>query len=170
MKCESCGKNEAKFHFTKIYNGEVEEKHLCESCASKDFDFDFGSDNHFSMNEFIAGLIGGPVKSYKEENGLQCTKCGQSYSEFKEDGRFGCDECYIAFKDKLNPLIKGLHGKNHHSGKMPKHSSQDIFLKREVDDLKKELEESVKQERFEKAAILRDRLKDISMKLEDIKG
>lgn len=169
MKCESCGENEAKFHYTKIYNGNIEEKHLCESCAANDYDYDFDFENHFSMNKFFTGLIDEPVKSVKEEDELRCEKCGQTYTQFKNEGRFGCDECYITFKNKLDSLIKGLHGHNHHSGKIPKHSSQDIFLKREKDDIKRELEESIKQERFEKAAILRDKLKDISIKLEDIK-
>lgn len=170
MKCESCGENEAKFHYTKIFNGNIEEKHLCEECATNDYDFDFDFDNHFSMNKLFAGLIDSSVESNTDENTLKCEKCGQTYSEFKSKGKFGCDECYITFKDKLDSLIRGIHGHNHHKGKIPKHSSEHIFLKREKDNLKKDLEGAVKEERFEKAAILRDKLKNINSKLEDIKG
>lgn len=169
MRCESCGKNEAKFHYTKIFNGTVEEKHLCEGCAANDYDFDFDFENHFSMNKFFTGLIDPSVESNNDKASLKCKKCGQTYKEFKSSGKFGCDECYITFKDKLDPLIKGIHGHNHHKGKIPKHSSDHIFLKREKDNLKKDLETAIKEERFEKAAVLRDKLKGISLKLEEIK-
>lgn len=169
MKCESCGENEAKFHYTKIFNGNMEEKHLCEECAAKNNEFEFDFENHFSVNKFVIGLIDNSVKSLKMDDGLKCEKCGQTYSEFSSEGKFGCDECYNTFKSKLDPLLKGLHGHNHHKGKIPKHSSRDILLKREKDNLKKELEDAVKEERFEKAAILRDKLIDIGTKSEDTK-
>lgn len=169
MKCESCGENEAKFHYTKIFNGKIDQKHLCENCAANDYDIDVDFENHFSMNKFFAGLIGEPVKNIEKDHGIKCQKCGQTYNEFKNEGKFGCDECYVAFKNKLDPLIKGIHGHNHHKGKIPKSSSRDIFLRRERSDLKKELDDSIKEEQFEKAALLRDRLRDIDTKLDDIK-
>ncbi len=172
MRCESCGKNEAKFHYTKIFNGNMEEKHLCESCAGNDpdFDFDFDFEKPFSMHKLFTGLIGSSVEKKEDEIELRCEKCGQTYSEFRSKGKFGCDECYAIFKSKLNPLIKGLHGQNHHTGKIPKHSNEHVFLKREKDNLKKELEDAVKDERFEAAAVLRDKLKDISLKLDQMGG
>lgn len=169
MKCESCGENEAKFHYTKIFNGHIEKKHLCSQCAANDYDLDLDLENNFSMNKFFAGLIEDSVKSFEKKDSLKCEKCGQTYNEFRSEGKFGCDECYVAFKDKLDPLIKGIHGHNHHKGKIPKSSSRDIFLKREKDDLKKALDESIEKEKFEEAAILRDKLKAIDIKLEDIK-
>ena len=169
MKCESCGINEAKFHYTKILNDNIEEKHLCEKCAAEDYDFDFDFEKHFSVNKFFTGLIDASVDSKNNQLGLKCEKCGQTYSQFKSGGKFGCDECYITFKDKLDPLIKGIHGHNHHKGKIPKHSGDHIFLKREKDNIKIDLETAIKEERFEKAAVLRDKLKGISSQLEEIK-
>nr|WP_300003271.1 UvrB/UvrC motif-containing protein [Tissierella sp.] len=169
MKCESCGENEAKFHYTKIYNGNIEEKHLCEHCASEDYDFDFDFEKHFSINKFFTGLIDPSGENSNDKSTLKCEKCGQTYNEFKSSGKFGCDECYVTFKDKLDPLIKGIHGHIHHRGKIPKHSNDNIFLKREKDNLKNDLETAIKEERFEKAAVLRDKLKGISSKLEEIK-
>ena len=78
MRCESCGKNEAKFHYTKIFNGNVEEKHLCEQCAASDYDFDFDFENHFSMNKFFTGLIDPSVESNNDKMSLKCEKCGIS--------------------------------------------------------------------------------------------
>lgn len=35
MKCENCGKNEVTFYYQSNVNGHVEEKHLCSECAEK---------------------------------------------------------------------------------------------------------------------------------------
>lgn len=35
MKCENCGKNEVNFVYQSNINGHVEEKHLCSACAEK---------------------------------------------------------------------------------------------------------------------------------------
>ena len=35
MKCENCGKNEVTFVYQSNINGQVEEKHLCAECAEK---------------------------------------------------------------------------------------------------------------------------------------
>jgi 2-hydroxy-3-keto-5-methylthiopentenyl-1-phosphate phosphatase len=40
MLCDSCGKNEAYIHYTRIINGKYKEEHLCEECALKNYDFD----------------------------------------------------------------------------------------------------------------------------------
>ena len=76
MLCESCGKNEAYIHYTKIVNGKLEEGHLCEECAFKSYDFDGG----FNMNKLFTGLIDElkDTKSQDREE-LKCSFCGLSY-------------------------------------------------------------------------------------------
>lgn len=164
MLCDSCGKNEANFHYTKIVDGGIEKKHLCEKCASDNYDFDF--DKPFSMNKFFTGLIDSIQETQRDYTEMKCGYCGQTYSEFKRNGKFGCIQCYETFKDKLNPLIRGLHGHNIHRGKIPKGSNERIFLKREEDNLKIQLEKAVKEEEFEKAAIIRDKLRELKIKLD----
>lgn len=164
MLCDSCGKNEASLHFTKIINGKKEEKHLCDECAAENHDFDF--DNPFSMNKLFAGLIENIQDSQVFDNDIRCECCGLTYEDFRKEGKFGCSKCYVVFKNKLDPLIKGLHGHNTHRGKIPSSAHGRIFLKREEDDLRIQLENAVKEEEFEKAAIIRDRLKDLKIKLD----
>ena len=48
MKCENCGKREATFYYRSVINGQAQETHLCEECAEKlgyraGFGVDFGS-------------------------------------------------------------------------------------------------------------------------------
>lgn len=165
MLCDACGKNEANFHYTKILNGKVSEEHLCKECAFMNYNLDL--DNLLSMDKFFTGLIDSKTDLKDDDLQIQCSNCNLTYSQFKERGEFGCSKCYMSFKDKLEPLIRSLHGHNIHRGKIPKSSEKKMFLKREEDDLKQELDESVKNEEFERAAVIRDKLKDINVKLKD---
>ncbi len=164
MLCESCGKNQAYLHFTKIINGQVEEQHLCEECVAKEHDFSF--ENPFSMNKLFTGLIENIQGSQPSPSGLVCPCCGLTYESFKKEGKFGCSQCYEVFKDKLDPLIRGLHGHNNHRGKIPSRAGEKSFLKSEESDLRKQLEEAVKMEEFEKAAVIRDKLKELKNELD----
>lgn len=162
MLCESCGKNEANLHYTKVVNGKVEERNLCDKCAAENYDFD----KSFSMHKIFTGLIDS-IQDYKKEDiELKCNNCGLTYEVFRKEGKFGCSQCYETFKNKLAPLIKGLHGHNTHRGKIPKNASGEIFLRREEETLKTKLEDAVKMEEFEKAVVIRDELKDLREKLD----
>ncbi|NLY44611.1 MAG: hypothetical protein GX053_01255 [Tissierella sp.] len=165
MLCDSCGKNEAYIHYTKIINGQFKEEHLCEDCALQNFEFD----KNFSINKLFTGLIDGFKDTKEDKDDTKCDFCGLTYSKFKNDGKFGCSKCYDTFKDKLDPLIKGLHGHNIHRGKIPMNSSGRIYLKREEDNLEIELENAVKMEEFERAAHIRDQLKKLRSTLDSYK-
>lgn len=167
MLCESCGKNKANLHYTKVVDGRVEERHLCDKCAAENYDFDF--DKPFSMHKIFTGLIDN-IQGFKtDEEELKCNTCGQTYEEFRKEGKFGCSQCYEVFKNKLDPLIKGLHGHNIHRGKIPKNANNQIFLRREEKNLKIQLESAVKMEEFEKAAVIRDELRSLRSKLDSYK-
>lgn len=171
MLCQSCNKNNATIHFTKIVNGEVEEKHLCDSCAkeNKDIDFDFP----FPFHKIFTGLLDHHVENEKQEprfKKINCPKCGLDYKRFMDTGKFGCAYCYEVFKDDIEVLLKNIHGHSKHEGKIPLKSEEKILQKREIENLKKQLEEHIKIENFEKAAIIRDEIKKIKLKIETNEG
>lgn len=167
MICQECGKNSATMHFTKIVNGNVTELHLCEDCAKKYKEFDF--DTSFSFHKFLTGLIDniqeGPIKTNNKE--LKCDVCGMNYSNFKQIGKFGCPHCYQSFKSKLVPLFKEVHGYDSHIGKIPKRSGGIIGVKKEINRLKSELDILIKKEEFEKAAEVRDKIKELKNEIEN---
>jgi protein arginine kinase activator len=73
----------------------------------------------------------------------------------------GCSNCYGAFREQIKPLLRRIHGSNVHIGKSPR-MSQGVFEKRrEVEKLKAELGRAIGCEDFEKAAEIRDRIKEI---------
>ncbi|MDR5659909.1 UvrB/UvrC motif-containing protein [Serpentinicella sp. ANB-PHB4] len=170
MLCQECNKNQATVHLTKVVQGRKAEMHLCDVCAkdkqSKSFQ------DSFSIHNFLAGLLDiNTEMGYTEGNkgyGLVCSKCNTSYQNFKEAGKLGCNHCYVEFKDKLNHLVRRIHGNAAHTGKIPKRSGGIIQLKREVKHLKLALDEAVKKQEFEKAVGLRDEIKALEARIKDM--
>ena len=159
MLCNECGKNEANVHFTQIINGKKTEKHLCEECAKKNQSFsNFSMENLFSamLNNAFGGTTYLPAKS--------CAKCGMTYEQFRNVGKFGCSDCIDTFKAKLMPAIKNIQGYDIHMGKIPKRAGGDYKLQKDLERLKAELRQMIEQEEYEKAAQLRDKIRELENK------
>jgi len=153
MLCNDCGKNNANVHLTKIINGKKTETHLCEDCAKKYATFN----STFSLQNIMTGFLT-DTKLETTEN-IFCEKCGMSYDEFKEYGKFGCSKCYSSFKKRVAPFIRNIHGHDYHIGKIPAKAGIDLKNKKEIEKLKINLKESIELEEYEKAAELRDEIK-----------
>ncbi|MGF7058364.1 UvrB/UvrC motif-containing protein [Brassicibacter mesophilus] len=167
MLCEECGKNQSTVHMTKIINNKVTELHLCEECAKKHKQFDF--DAPFSIQNFLTGLLDNIQDSPMKVDYIKsvtCDKCGLTYGKFRQMGKFGCSSCYKSFNEKLVPLFKRIHGHDTHVGKVPKRAGGTIRIRKEINNLKEELELAVKNEKFEEAAELRDKIKSLQSELE----
>lgn len=165
MLCQYCNKNDATIHLTKIVNGNIEEKHLCETCAksSNDFNFDFP----FPFHKLFTGLLEASSENLAEKQkfkNVNCPRCGLDYRKFVESGKFGCAKCYEVFTDEIDALLKNIHGHSRHIGKIPAQAEEGILEKREIENLKKELDENIKIENFEEAAVIRDKIKEINEK------
>jgi len=173
MLCDECGKRPAKVHITKIINNNKTKLDLCEECANKyqkQHSFSFGIEPAFSIHNFLAGLLDddfdmGQGVTIPAAADLRCGKCGLTFREFSKVGRLGCDRCYEIFRHKIEPLLARIHGNSVHAGKIPKHMGENIRYKKEIEDLRNELQSLVAEERFEEAAEVRDRIRDLEAKL-----
>lgn len=165
MLCQNCKQKPAQVHFTKVVNDEKMEIHLCEECAREHTPAGF--DNPFSINNFFAGLLDIPVgysikgTQIKQKAEYKCSACGLSFEEFKHSGKLGCAQCYTVFSDNITPILKRIHGNVYNSGKVPKRNGVTIKLKKEIELLREQLNTAVKQEEYEKAAQLRDKIKEL---------
>ena len=171
MKCQNCGKNETNFKYTEVINGVKKELNLCAECAKKmgvdDLNFSipinfssfFGDFlNDFNEQSFIPTLVA-PKK-------MQCDSCNMTYDEFMNIGKFGCSHCYEVFSDRIDPVLKRLHGNTKYLGRKSNISTNIIDIEpekenNEIDNLKRELKLAIKEEKYEKAAELRDKIKDL---------
>lgn len=171
MLCQECGVKPATLHFTKIVSGEKTEFHICESCAREKGELIPGTAGGFSIHSLLSGLLDleGADKeksaATRTTQSLQCENCGMTYSQFSKLGRFGCSSCYKYFNSALDPLFKRVHGSTTHVGKIPKRAGAQIMFKRQIDELKQELQQSITQEEFETAAQLRDQIRRLEKEI-----
>jgi protein arginine kinase activator len=171
MLCQECGEKPASLHFTKIVNGEKTEFHICETCAREKGDFIPGTANGFSIHNLLSGLLDFNPSSKTagtKPTALRCEQCGLTYSQFSKVGRFGCSSCYEAFSERLDPLLRRIHGNTVHAGKVPKRTGGRIKYKKEVEDLKKELALKIESEEFEQAARVRDQIRELEKRMAEM--
>ena len=162
MVCDACKQQQATVHLTEIVNDQMTELHLCEACAKQK-----GTEveSHFGLADLLSGLAEmGKAQETEEEaevSARACPTCGMTYEDFRKVGRLGCAECYTTFKRNLASLLKRIHGSPHHLGKSPARLVKPPRAKSELAELKRQLERAIELEEFEKAAQLRDQIRDI---------
>lgn len=157
MKCQSCGKKEATVRYKENINGKKQEIYLCENCADKMGFVNFSdlfSPMFVSIPEFFA----------KPEE-KKCKKCGYTLEDYSKTGMFGCEECYNTFEETLDELFLKLHGKNRHivqNKKLTK--TKEEKLSEKIEDLKAEIQKLISEEKYEEAAVIRDKIKKLQGK------
>lgn len=161
MLCQNCGKYEATTHVKRIINGEAAEAHLCSDCAhALGYTDVFGGFSH-SFSDLLGSFFGEPSISALSSHTVRCEKCGNTFNDIVSNGKIGCADCYQAFYDKLLPSLQRIHGKTRHEGKIPKSVKKEQTAENAIESLEKELHEAVENQNYEKAAELRDKIKDM---------
>jgi len=170
MLCQDCKKREAQVHLTQIINNEKLSLSLCKECAAAR-GFHSPLDNvPFPLAEILSGLAQsgpGPTKIEPKDD-VACQGCGLTFSEFTRQGRFGCGECYAAFRARLEPIMRKIHGASLHRGRNPEYVKVDDTAAlpiKEEERLESELNKAIRAEDFERAAELRDKLKAVREKI-----
>ena len=100
----------------------------------------------------------------KAYDGGVCPVCGMPFDDFLRKGRLGCGECYSAFRGRLERPLKQIHGTCEHVGKVPSRMGGTLKRDRQIAHLESELNAAVLKQEFEKAAELRDRIKELKDK------
>lgn len=152
MKCQFCS-NPATIHLTKLVKKQKLEVHLCQECAEKHQ----SPAADLSLSSILESVIGQHVSPVAEELGrLICPTCGIKYMEFRSDGRLGCPADYEVFRAGLVPILQRIHRATRHRGKSPTRRPMTRQPSAELLELRQELRRSVEGEDYERAASLRD--------------
>jgi protein arginine kinase activator len=160
MLCDHCGENEAVIHLTQIVDNQMGTFHLCEACAAdKGLEPEPGIGT-FPLTDFLAQMSQ-ETRPASTETG-QCEYCGLTLTDFKKIGRLGCSHCYVTFDAHLRGLFRRLHGGTQHVGKVylppdPTEAERTEQLMR----LRRKLDRAVASEDFERAALLRDQIREL---------
>ncbi len=168
MLCQECRKRPATVHITRIVNGRKTEMDLCEQCAREQGEFDLFTEPQFPIQSFLAGLLGQHLQSHAAAQASvqpKCDNCGLTYQEFAQAGRFGCSRCYERFGERLDPVLRRIHGASQHAGKVPARTGGAIKVRRDLRDRRDSLAKAVAAEDFEKAARLRDEIRKLEKEL-----
>jgi protein arginine kinase activator len=168
--CDECGKREATVRFEQVVNGKRTVANLCQECAQKKGIMSvFLQQPSFNISSLLSALLGSQVASGPalpaggEET--RCPVCGMSYRDFARAGMLGCSRCYKTFEDRLEPILRRIHGSDRHVGKAPAKAGGAAVVRRETEELKRELSQAISSEAYEKAAELRDRIRKNEQKL-----
>lgn len=152
-QCSQCTKA-ATFHITEIRKGVAKPIHLCEGCAKE----------YLALVDVSAKSTAAAVKQKgmklqdSPSDGLTCDHCGQTFRQFRSQGRLGCAHDYDLFRDELLQLLESIHGHTQHVGKVPRQHGQEGRSEAQLLRLKSELKSAVEAEDYEKAAELRDQI------------
>jgi protein arginine kinase activator len=174
MICEICKKNPATIHIQEIVDNQKKSMHICAECAEKKSDSPMLFDGSFNLAEVLYNIsehiglpgfgLGNPDDKVdeielQEKKKITCMKCGWTLSQLRKTGRLGCPQCYNSFRDVLNDAFETMHrGKLHVGKKLGGKIDESSTIMLEIMNMKKELEELVQREEYEKAAVLRDKI------------
>ena len=159
MKCDKCNK-QATVHLTEIQGGKQIDKHFCEQCAA--LNDGLVPKTHAPINELLTNFVLAH-SGLTKETVAACEECGMTWAEFRQGGMLGCEHDYAAFEKELTPLLQRAHeNATHHVGKTPLRQSGPRGAKRvDAAKLRRELAKAVEAEDYERAAKLRDQIKQV---------
>lgn len=188
MDCPLTGKpcnNTRSFKVIETVDGKKTQLHLCQQCAESFLATDKTSaeirasikpvavskPEKSTASQMLSGIIN--LFSKKNVNALavetpedSCPNCKIKISEISKLKRLGCMKCYEHFGDKVLPLLNKIHGATKHVGKIPKQFEEQKLKKKKPEsieqyiiDLNKLMQEAIKEENYEAAALHRDSIK-----------
>lgn len=150
MICKACNKRAAIYHLISIYKNELIETHLCEECYKSSGISPASSNTINNYNSILDALVGKDIEKELQEK--YCSKCGTSLVEFRHSGVLGCSYCYNIFQDEIK---KKYPVKEHYRDSGLK-TIDDLQLIKVLND---ELKKALQDEQYERAAIIRDKLR-----------
>jgi protein arginine kinase activator len=155
MLCDSCRERDAVVHLTTIESNAVHQLHLCERCAAdRGVETTVATPKH-PLAEFLHQQV--PVPNAE---GVRCTFCNTTMSDFRATGRWGCARCYSHFESGIRELLRRVHGNHRHVGRAYRPPMSESLERAAVlGELKDRLRRAIEGEQFELAADLRDRIR-----------
>jgi len=191
MLCQICNSAPASIHIQEFVNGERRSLHLCPECARKRNMGDSPLQDphlqemleHLSKavisdpDGVLSKLFGEQEEAPQEKEpqaNIVCEECGTDTAKYRKTGLFGCEHCYEAFARILDEELPLTHRAGVHRGRMPaedtpilenKEISERLNMRRQLEQLRSKLDESIRREEYELAAELRDEITGIEKKL-----
>ncbi|MCR5791819.1 MAG: UvrB/UvrC motif-containing protein [Lachnospiraceae bacterium] len=156
MLCEKCKQRKATVFLMEYMQGEKREQCLCEQCAAEVTSIEMKT---------AGGVLSGMPSNSSEKKNQVCPKCGLTYGEMLSTGKLGCAQCYKTFHQVLESGLPSIQGATRHVGKVPvgyKQNRTTEFTDIPMEErLEISLQEAIETEEFERAAQIRDQLREL---------
>jgi len=169
--CQNCNKNAATIQVTDVLDvldqdpdaDGYEERHLCDTCAQQ-LNLPHSPVPTKTMADIWKLL---QISAQKAQHGgsksLTCPDCNMTLAELRRRGKLGCAKDYEVFKDYLAELFERMHGATQHVGRVPGIGEGELERVQRISDLQQELGRAISDEAYERAAKIRDELKDLGV-------
>lgn len=154
-----CKDKVATIRLKEIINDMVTELQLCQACF-EERELKGGGHAVGSVDKAMSALAGQTGAGKKADaKPLQCSTCGASEEDLKNNGRLGCGDCYDEFEVSIQPILTRVHNATEHRGKAPHEAARNLDFKVEMRRLQEDLQEAILSENYERAAKLRDKIR-----------
>lgn len=175
MLCDNCKEKEANVMYSENINGVRRELHLCEKCSRELGISKMNFNMPIDFSSFFTGMLEELqtpefIPMFNDMKELKCKSCGYEFEDILNTGKFGCANCYDTFESRIDPIIKKIQGSNTHIGRIGKVTENRVDLENknntkenknkinEIEILKENLKKAIKEENYEEAAIIRDKI------------
>nr|ADI22261.1 uncharacterized protein with conserved CXXC pairs [uncultured Gemmatimonadales bacterium HF0200_36I24]ADI22366.1 uncharacterized protein with conserved CXXC pairs [uncultured nuHF2 cluster bacterium HF0500_02A10] len=160
--CNICWSAKAVLHLTQIENNQMSSFHLCEKCAA-DKGVDLPKESvDIPLTGFLAQIGEDLADQQSSESSDVCFFCGLAFNDFREAGQLGCPHCYTTFEVHIRGLLRRIHGSTQHVGKVYLSPDPNISeMEEQLEILRHKLQRAVDSENFERAAEIRDKIRDM---------
>lgn len=155
MQCSRCQQRESVIQVHQIINDQSAVVHLCQQCALEQGIEVEASLESNPLTGFLALLEQHPATAGA------CPGCGATLEDYRATGRLGCARCYATFAGPLRDLLRRIHGAAAHTGSRPDSAEDSLTTEARKEDLHNQLRRAIEHEQFERAAVLRDQLREI---------
>ncbi|MEX1012611.1 MAG: UvrB/UvrC motif-containing protein [Waddliaceae bacterium] len=157
VECSEC-RRPISVHYSEIVNGNMTHIGMCDQCPQLQLKM-FGSDGYEEVAEFT-----------ETKTGLECGECGTALEPVKMGSPLGCSVCYEVFSDIIiqQLTMNGKLPKKTKSKTTPLHIGRspgkihEMSPSLRIHALNEALDDTLKREDYEQAAMLRDQIKELT--------
>jgi len=156
-RCKMCGQP-ATHKVVFVTRRGKEEFYLCDAC----FEQYLRSRQFQESEKFISSIISDVIEELAQTTPCEeippCPSCGMELENMIKHHSVGCPECYTHFREQINSILQKLVPFPKHTGSSP---GSKTILSSSQKHLEELLQEAIKQENFEYAAMIRDILNKV---------
>lgn len=160
MKCDKCGRPSV-YRSTLIVNGVSQTTNLCRDCAIQEGVFSNETNLFDDMFSAFADFL-----PFEKVENVSCPVCKTTLREFKNTMRLGCPNCYEAFREDVEKIVKKISPFDRHKQDSikPKTSKKQLTTSEKIAKLREDMALAVKEERYEDAAKFKKQIQKLEGK------